>query len=159
VALKLLPAEHTRDAERLQRFRQEARAASALNHPNILTVHEIGEAAGLHFIATEFVDGETVRALLARTGRVETGEAVRIASPVASALAVAHEAGIVHRDVKPENVMVRRDGWVKVLDFGLAKLTEPAANEAADTRAPTRALAQHTEAGVVLGTASYMSPE
>jgi serine/threonine protein kinase len=159
VALKLLPSEHTQDEERLRRFKQEAKAASALNHPNILTIHEVGEADGRHFIATEFIDGETLRELLRRTGKMKTGEALNVAAEVASAVAAAHEAGIVHRDIKPENVMLRRDGYVKVLDFGLAKLTETAAQQNADTSARTETLAARTETGVVLGTAQYMSPE
>ncbi len=159
VALKLLPPEHTRDEERLRRFKQEARSASALNHPNILTIHEVGEVDDHHFIATEFIDGETLRASLHRTGRMETSEALDIAAQVASALAAAHQAGIVHRDIKPENVMLRRDGYVKVLDFGLAKLTETVAPEQVDRSAPTMSLAALTETGVVLGTAQYMSPE
>jgi len=159
VALKLLPREHTQDEERLRRFKQEAKAASALNHPNILTIYEVGEADGRHFIATEFIDGETLRASLRRTGSMETGEALNVAAQVASALATAHEAGIVHRDIKPENIMVRRDGYVKVLDFGLAKLTETDAPQPLDTGAPTIATVAHTATGVVLGTAQYMSPE
>lgn len=159
VALKLLPPEHTRNEERLRRFKQEARSASALNHPNILTIHEVGEVDDHHFIATEFIDGETLRASLHLTGRMETSEALDIAAQVASALAAAHEAGIVHRDIKPENVMLRRDGYVKVLDFGLAKLTETVAPEQVDRSAPTMSLAALTETGVILGTAQYMSPE
>ena len=159
VALKLLPSEHTQDQERLRRFKQEAKAASALNHPNILTIHEVGEADGRHFIATEFIDGETLRESLRRTGKMKTGDALKVAAEVASAVAAAHEAGIVHRDIKPENVMLRRDGYVKVLDFGLAKLTETVASQNVDTSAPTATLAAHTETGVVVGTAQYMSPE
>jgi serine/threonine protein kinase len=154
VALKLLPSEHTQDAERLRRFRQEARAASALNHPNILTIHEVGEADGRHFIATEFVDGESLRATLTRSGRLETREALRVAAQVASALAAAHQAGIVHRDIKPENVMLRPDGYAKVLDFGIAKLTQPAGGDGGET-GPT----PETASGMVLGTTAYMSPE
>jgi Tol biopolymer transport system component/predicted Ser/Thr protein kinase len=159
VALKLLRPEHTQHAEGLRRFKQEAKSASALNHPNILTIHEVGEADGRHFIATEFIDGESLRASLDRTGRMETGEALNIAAQVASALAAAHEAGIVHRDIKPENIMLRRDGYVKVLDFGLAKLTETAAVPAADASTPTTSLPVHTVSGLVLGTTQYMSPE
>src|SRR5438876_2218563 len=122
VALKLLPREHTQDEERLRRFKQEAKAASALNHPNILTIHEVGEADGHHFIATEFIDGETLRSSLRRTGGMKTNEVLKVAVQVASALTAAHEARIVHRDIKPENIMIRRDGLVKVLDFGLASL-------------------------------------
>src|SRR5262245_30056634 len=122
VALKLLPFYLTEDPERLRRFEREARAASALNHPNILTIHEIGKVDGLHFIETEFIDGVTLREKI-RSNELKLSEALSIAEQIASALAAAHEAGIVHRDIKPENVMLRRDGYVKVLDFGLAKLT------------------------------------
>ena len=159
VALKLLPPEHTQDEERLRRFKQEAKAASALNHPNILTIHEVGEVDGHHFIATEFIDGETLRSSLALTGSMKTGQALNVATQVASALVAAHEAGIVHRDIKPENVMLRPDGYVKVLDFGLAKLTETVAAQPVDTSATTMPRVAHTESGVVLGTAQYMSPE
>ena len=123
VALKLLPDYFTRDEARVRRFQQEARTASGLNHPNILTIYEISQIDGQHFIATEFIDGETLRERLNHTS-MKLGEALEIASQVAGALAAANEAGIVHRDVKPENIMIRRDGYVKVLDFGLAKLTE-----------------------------------
>src|SRR5499433_930801 len=146
VALKLLPAEFTRDAGRVRRFEQEARAASALNHPNILTIFEIGEANGARYIATEFIDGQTLRDRL-NVDRLAPAAALDIATQIAAALAAAHEAGIVHRDIKPENVMLRRDGIVKVLDFGLAKLTEhsPAG---VDSEAPTIAKA-HTDPGTV----------
>src|SRR5215475_13788307 len=158
VALKLLPAAFTQDKERVRRFKQEARAASSLNHPNILTIHEIGEASsaegGAHYIVSEFVEGETLRAML-RGGRLDVGKATAIAEQVASALSVAHEAGIVHRDIKPENVMVRPDGLVKVLDFGLAKLTE-APTRPADSEASTNL---STAPGILMGTVSYMSPE
>src|SRR5215475_10206467 len=156
VALKPLPEEFTRDAGRLRRFEQEARAASALNHPNILTIFEIGEADGGRFIATEYIDGQTLRERL-NGDRLAPQAALDIAAQIAAALAAAHEAGIVHRDIKPENVMLRRDGIVKVLDFGLAKLTEqmPAA---VDSQAPTITKA-HTDPGAVLGTVGYMSPE
>ena len=159
VALKLLPREHTQDEERLRRFKQEAKSASALNHPNILIIHEVGEADGRHFIATEFIDGETLRTALRPTGSMKTDEALNVAAQVASALVAAHEAGIVHRDIKPENIMLRRDGYVKVLDFGLAKLTEPVAPQPVDTSATTMPLEAHTETGVIVGTAAYMSPE
>ena len=154
----------TRDRDRLRRFQQEARAASALNHPNIITIFEIGEFAGRHFIVTEFIDGATLRQHFFGEGRHTSGKPLRlrevldIAIQTADALAAAHEAGIVHRDIKPENIMVRRrDRYVKVLDFGLAKLTEGPAAEV-DTEAPTRTQVR-TSAGLVMGTASYMSPE
>src|SRR5262249_10847494 len=134
---------------------QEAKAASALNHPHILTIHEIGTFANSRFIATEFIDGETLRQRM--NGGMRLLEMLEVSSEIASALAAAHAAGIVHRDIKPENVMVRRDGYVKVLDFGLAKLTE-AKGSASDPEAPTRAMV-NTGAGTVMGTANYMSPE
>jgi len=121
VALKLLPVRFTRDDERVRRFQREARAASALNHPNIITIYEIGQDGASHYIATEYIEGETLRERMA-TRRLNIGEVIDIASGVASALAAAHDAGIIHRDIKPENVMLRPDGLVKVLDFGLAKL-------------------------------------
>ncbi len=159
VALKILPDEHTQDPERLARFKQEAKAASALNHPNILTIHEVGVADGHHFIATEFVEGQTLAPCSASRGRLQTGEALDVAAQVASALAAAHGAGIVHRDIKPENIMLRNDGYVKVLDFGLAKLTESAVSGSAETAGLTESFQARTEAGTVLGTAQYMSPE
>ncbi len=123
VALKLLPEKYTKDPKRLHRFEQEARAASALNHPNIITIHEIGEANGAHFIATEFIEGVTLRKRL-RKERLSIKEALDIATQVANALVAAHSASIAHRDIKPENLMLRPDGYIKVLDFGLAKLME-----------------------------------
>src|SRR6266853_2960797 len=123
VALKLLPHELTDNLDRLQRFEREAHAASALNHPNILTIHEIGASNGATFIATEFIDGETLRQKI-KGERSTLPETLDLAIQVVSALAAAHEAGIVHRDIKPENIMLRHDGIVKVLDFGLAKLPE-----------------------------------
>jgi len=154
VALKFLPFHFTQDEARLLRFAQEARAASGLNHPNILTIYEIGEADGHRFIATEFIDGETLRQRIAG-GPLKPGEALNLAEQVASALAAAHAEGIIHRDIKPENIMRRRDGIVKVLDFGLAKLTE---QREAGPEDATRALVK-TSAGVVMGTVAYMSPE
>ena len=124
-ALKLLPPRFTSDAERLKRFQQEERALVGLNHPNIVTVYEIGEDHSTHYIASELIEGETLRQRLIR-GRMELREAVDVAIQVASALAAAHETGIVHRDIKPENIMLRPDGYVKVLDFGIAKLAESA---------------------------------
>ncbi len=158
VALKFLPHEYTQDEDRLRRFKLEAKSASALNHPNILTIHEVGEADGRHFIATELIDGETLHAVLRRTGGMRADEALKVAAQVASALAAAHEAGIVHRDIKPANIMVRRDGYIKVLDFGLAKLSESPAQQV-DTSDPATTFAAHTASGVLLGTAPYMSPE
>jgi serine/threonine protein kinase/Tfp pilus assembly protein PilF len=163
VAVKLLPAEFTTDAYRVQRFAREARAVSALNHPNIITVHEIGETAtengSLRYIVTEYVEGETLRQRLrdAPQQRMKPSEAIEVAAQIAAALSAAHEAGITHRDIKPENVMVRRDGIVKVLDFGLAKLTESAA-PVIDSQASTM-VRNSTKAGVVMGTPRYMSPE
>ena len=155
VALKILPTEVSSDPKRMRRFEQEAKATSSLNHPNIITIHEIGEIASTRFIASEFIDGETLRQRLT-TGRVTLSDALDIAIQVANALSAAHELGIVHRDIKPENIMLRRDRLVKVLDFGLAKVTEPLAE--VNTEAPTKTLFQ-TGAGVVMGTAYYMSPE
>jgi eukaryotic-like serine/threonine-protein kinase len=158
VALKILPANVAADRQRMQRFIQEAKAASGLNHPNILTVYEIGQAGPTHFIATEFIDGETLRQLL-NARRIEIAAGLDLSAQIASALAAAHAAGIIHRDIKPENIMLRRDGIVKVLDFGLAKLGERGDPEqAVDAEAATAVLVQ-TEPGVVMGTAAYMSPE
>jgi non-specific serine/threonine protein kinase len=157
VALKLLPEHLMEDETQLSRFKTEARTASALNHPNILTVHEIGAEGNRHFIATEFIEGTTLRALLA-LGRMNLHDALDIVVQVASALAAAHEIGVVHRDIKPENIMLRPDGYVKVLDFGIAKLTEPDP-AAADRHAGTAALPLQTRAALVMGTAQYMSPE
>ena len=159
VALKLLPIDVVASAERLNRFEREAQAASALNQPNIITIHEIGNDGDTHFIVTEFVEGETVRQKLRGT-RLEVAEAIDITIQIVSALKAAHELGIVHRDIKPENIMVRTDGLVKVLDFGLAKLSEPRslAIGPIDFEAETQ-LQLDTAPGIVLGTLSYMSPE
>src|SRR5437660_832951 len=157
VAIKTLPTEFTNDKERLRRFQHEARAASALNHPNILTIHEVGAESGTHFIAAEYIDGKTLRAILKR-GRMKIDDALDVGQQAAFALTAAHGTGIVHRDIKPENIMVRQDGIVKVLDFGLAKLLEDHAREMIDTEADTRALVL-TDPGRVLGTPQYMSPE
>src|SRR6476646_9455282 len=156
-ALKLLPLRFTGDAERLKRFQQEAHAVVGLNHPNILTVYEIGEDHSTHYIASELIEGETLRQRLIR-GRMELSEAVDVAIQVASALAAAHEAGIVHRDINPGNIMLRPDGYVKVLDFGIAKLAEPAFAEATADVAEPVTLAD-TNLGSILGTVRYMSPE
>jgi tetratricopeptide (TPR) repeat protein len=162
VAVKLLAAEFTANADRVQRFKREACTASALNHPNILTIHEIGEATmesdGAHYIVSEFVEGETLRGLIGR-GRLDISQATAIAEQVAGALDVAHKAGIIHRDIKPENVMVRPDGLVKVLDFGLAKLTERSL-ETPEANSKVEVLTRlSTEPGMMMGTVSYMSPE
>lgn len=157
VALKTLPSEFTNDKERLRRFQQEARAASALNHPNIITIYEIGGESGAHFIAQEYIDGETLRLRLHR-GRMSLTEALEVAQQSAFALASAHDAGIVHRDVKPENIMLRSDGIVKVLDFGLAKLTEEYLASRVEAGGDTPTLLQ-TNPGRMLGTLVYMSPE
>src|SRR4029453_12154318 len=155
-ALKLLPESLTTDETQLSRFKNEARTASSLNHPNILTVYEIGAQGNRQFIATEFIEGVTLRASIAR-GRINPRAALEIAVQVASALAAAHEAGVVHRDIKPENIMLRPDGYAKVLDFGIAKLTEQ--RLASDHyEVETTAMLQ-TRAGLILGTAHYMSPE
>jgi eukaryotic-like serine/threonine-protein kinase len=156
VALKLLPERLTADETQLSRFKTEARSASALNHPNILTVYEIGAEGSRHFIATEFIEGITLRASLTR-GRMNLLDALKIAVQVASALAAAHETGVVHRDMKPENIMLRPDGYVKVLDFGIAKLTEQRPVPDLDEVGTTGVL--QTRPGLVLGTARYMSPE
>ena len=167
-ALKLLPMRFTGDAERLKRFQQEAHAVVGLNHPNILTVYEIGEDHSIHYIASELIEGETLRQRLAREP-MQLSEAVDIAIQVASALAAAHHTGIVHRDIKPENIMLRPDGYVKVLDFGIAKLAESAFAdpssvavlrrvEATADGAESMRLAE-TKLGSMLGTVRYMSPE
>ena len=155
-ALKLLPGNLTTDEMQLSRFKNEARSASALNHPNILTVYEIGAEGNRQFIATEFIEGVTLRASIAY-GRMNPHAALEIAVQVASALAAAHEAGVVHRDIKPENIMLRPDGYAKVLDFGIAKLTEQRLASDGHTVETTAML--QTRAGLVLGTAHYMSPE
>jgi serine/threonine protein kinase/Tfp pilus assembly protein PilF len=157
VALKILRAELASNQDRMRRFTQEAKAASALNHPNIITIHEIDQTDSVQFMATEFVDGETLRARM-RPGAMKIGEVFDVAIQTATALSAAHAAGIVHRDIKPENIMIRADGIVKVLDFGLAKLTERPSRDAVDSEAATRAQV-NTDPGVVMGTAFYMSPE
>ena len=156
VALKLLPPQFTIDATRVRRFTQEARAASALNHPNILTIYEIGQTNSAHFIATEFIEGLTLREYV-RQRRMRLSEVLDVATQVVSALAAAHEAGVVHRDIKPENIMLRRDGIVKVLDFGLAKLAAQPSSPV-NTEAATRTRAS-TNPGAIMGTVAYMSPE
>jgi Tol biopolymer transport system component len=157
VALKFLPAQYAQSAERLQRFLREARAAAALNHPNIITIHEIGQADSIYFIATEFIDGVTLRERMAQ-GRLELAETLAIIRQIARALDTAHRAKIVHRDLKPENVMIRRDGVVKVLDFGLASVTSPAIGVDQPT-VTSGAAGSMTNRGAVMGTPRYMSPE
>ncbi len=160
VAIKLLLTALTKDTDRLRRFEQEARTASALNHPNIITIHEIGQLEEAHFIVTEYIEGQTLRQRL-NGDAMGLREMLDVATQVASGLTAAHEAGVTHRDIKPENIMMRRDGYVKVLDFGLAKLVERRI-----TGAPTIADSKvddlgrtHTAPGLVLGTVVYMSPE
>ena len=156
VALKILPSEFASDTSRMARFVQEAKSASALNHPGIITIYEIGEADGLHFIASEYIEGETLRQHLLRA-RMSGRETLEVAVQIAGALSAAHGAGIIHRDIKPENMMLRPDGYVKVLDFGLAKPSQQE-TPATSTQAPTIAAAK-TEPGMLLGTLAYMSPE
>ena len=159
VALKLLPAYLSKDKSRLRRFEQEARSASALSHPNVCMIYEVGEnEENRPYIAMEFVEGITLRQRLEQ-GEIKLTEALDIAIQVASALTAAHEAGITHRDIKPENIMIRRDGYVKILDFGLAKLAEEQRQTSLIlTKSQTKS-GVNTEPGVVLGTAQYMSPE
>ena len=153
VALKVLPPEKVADAERKRRFVQEAKAASALNHPNIITIHDISSENGIDFIVMEYVQGKTLDALLPRKG-LRLNETLKLSIQMADALAKAHAAGIVHRDLKPTNVMVTEDGLVKVLDFGLAKLTEVSESDES-----TRTMGDETKEGTIVGTVSYMSPE
>src|ERR1700693_5879239 len=155
VAIKLLSEALASDRDRLSRFEQEARSASALNHPNIITIYEIGSIDSVSYIAMELVQGRTLRDLIVE-GPLPARRLLALAAQIADALARAHEAGIVHRDLKPENLMVTRDGLVKVLDFGLAKLAQPESGEV--SAMPTVAPAE-TQRGVVLGTIGYMSPE
>lgn len=152
VALKILPFPLLADADRVRRFEREARAASALNHPNIITIYDIGQVESIHYIATEYAPGQTLRDRLKGEG-MPLGEAVDIAIQIAEALAAAHAAGITHRDIKPENIVLRDDGYLKVLDFGLAKLTAPQADSEA------LSVSLDTDSGVIAGTVKYMSPE
>ena len=170
VAIKVLPSEFAQDADRLNRFVREAKSASALNHPNIITIHEIGESNGTHFIATEFIDGKTLGDY-AKANPLNYKSALEVAIQVASALDEAHSAGIVHRDIKPDNVMIRSNGLAKILDFGIAKLADRRGDTetrghgeedktliAASPRQPVTA-SQSTMPGMIIGTANYMSPE
>src|SRR5437588_2921963 len=154
VAIKVLPAQFSRDPDRVSRFRQEAQAAAALNHPNILAIHDFGEHDGSVYIVAEMLEGETLRERV-RAGALSTRTAGDHAEQTARGLAAAHEKGIVHRDLKPENIFITRDGRVKILDFGLAKLTRPEGVPPTDAAT----LASQTEPGVVMGTVGYMSPE
>jgi serine/threonine-protein kinase len=157
VALKILPDEVAADPNRMKRFVQEAKAASGLNHPNIITIYEIDQSDSIPFIATEFIEGSTLRERM-RAQPLTLGEVLNVAVQIAGALAAAHANGIVHRDIKPENIILRSDGIAKVLDFGLAKLTGQGSQELVDSEAPTRADLK-TDSAVVMGTAVYMSPE
>ena len=164
VAIKVLPLSLVQDADRVRRFEHEARTASAISHPNVAHVYDIGEANGRLFTAMEFVDGVTLRERLS-SKTLKLSEAIDIATQVALAIAAAHAEGIIHRDIKPENIMIRRDGLVKVVDFGLAKLTEPplasldAEGDSTETRMVHRGRTMYTEAGMLMGTTYYMSPE
>jgi serine/threonine protein kinase len=160
IALKLLPTEFTNQEERVRRFESEARSASALNHPNIITIYEIGQSDSSHFIATEFIDGQTLRQHMSGvrgTSDMDFSHILDITIQIGSALAAAHSAGIMHRDIKPENIMLRADGFVKVLDFGLAKLALEQAAEFIEESAKLSLV--NTNPGVVMGTVRYMSPE
>ncbi len=156
VALKFLPSYYAVNEERLRRFEQEALTASALTHPNILTVYEIGQTGDSYFIATEFVEGQTLRQRI-REGTINPAMALEIAIQIANALQAAHAAGIVHRDIKPDNIMIRPDGFVKILDFGIAKLTETALHNTDLTTRPAGGF--ETATGMVIGTPAYLSPE
>ncbi|HEY3204673.1 MAG TPA: serine/threonine-protein kinase, partial [Thermoanaerobaculia bacterium] len=156
VAVKVLPASFSQDADRLRRFEQEAQTAGGLNHPNITAVYDLGLHEGAPYIVTELLEGETLRARLSG-GAFAARKAIDYAVQIAKGLAAAHEKGIIHRDLKPENLFLTNDGRVKILDFGLAKLTQPEGQAAQQTNLPTAAAA--TEPGVVMGTLGYMSPE
>ena len=158
VAIKILPRELAADKERLSRFETEARLASALNHPNIVTIHDIGQAGSTPYIAMEFVDGGTLRELLV-SGPLSTEQTLEVATQIADGLAKAHGAAIVHRDLKPENVMITKDGFVKILDFGLSKLVAPASEYGSDLTTIEVAGGTRTSPGTILGTVQYMSPE
>lgn len=158
VAIKFLNEEFSKDSDKLKRFIQEAKAASALNHPNILTVYEIGVVDGKNYIATELIDGQTLREHLSQKESLQLNQILKIGVQVSEALSAAHQAGIIHRDIKPENIMLRKDGYAKVLDFGLAKLSEPVGTGSAGNEEATR-IQVNTTPGMVMGTVSYMSPE
>src|SRR5215470_4122414 len=159
VALKVLPPEYVSQQDRRRRFFQEARAASALTHPHILTIYEVGEDDGTPYIAMEHVEGETLRQKI-KASKLQLKEAVDIAIQIASGLARAHELGIIHRDLKPENLMLSRDGFAKILDFGLAKLVaERERALVADSEQKTLIRGVETESGTLMGTVNYMAPE
>src|SRR5262245_38463450 len=159
IALKTLPAELAASRDRMERFIREAKSAAALNHPHIAQIHEIGEHEGTHFIVMEFIDGVTLSTEIQR-GQTGVGRLLRYLQQAAEGLAKAHAAGIVHRDLKPDNIMITRDGFAKVLDFGLAKLVEnrPGLEPGKGSNLPTRMMHQSTP-GAVMGTVGYMSPE
>ncbi|HLN98345.1 MAG TPA: serine/threonine-protein kinase, partial [Pyrinomonadaceae bacterium] len=154
VAIKILREEFASDPDRLRRFEQEARSASALNHPNIITIYDIGEFGSTRYIAMEFVEGKTLRHLM-REGQISTKRMLQLATQIAEGLAKAHAAGIVHRDLKPENLMISEDGFIKILDFGLAKLVAQSFDGASEAATLTKV----TRQGTVVGTIAYMSPE
>src|SRR6266480_2346323 len=158
VALKLLPPEYILQQDRRRRFFQEARAASALNHPHILTVYEVGEDNGKPYIAMEYVEGETLRQKI-KSHALQVKDALGIAIQIAEGLAKAHEVGIIHRDLKPENLMIRQDGYAKILDFGLAKLVARRERALAADSGQKTLLRVETESGTLMGTINYMSPE
>src|SRR5262249_52869422 len=159
VALKILPAELAANQDRMRRFVQEAKAAAALNHPTIATIHEIGESDGVNYIAMEFIDGATLREKIHQE-QTELKKLLRYLQHVAEGLAKAHASGIVHRDLKPDNIMITRDGHAKILDFGLAKLIEQSPTPVGDSsEVATAVMPQHSTAGAIMGTVGYMSPE
>jgi serine/threonine protein kinase len=157
IALKILPPDKVADRERMRRFMQEAKAASALNHPNIIHIYDVTETDGVRFIAMEYVAGKTLGEIIGRKG-LRVNEVLRYGVQIADALEKAHFAGIIHRDLKPSNIMVTSDGRVKLLDFGLAKLTEPTHGDLVETKTLKDAVPD-TEEGKILGTIAYMSPE
>src|SRR6266487_3574336 len=162
VALKILPADLASNQDRMRRFDQEAMAAASLNHPHIAHIYEIGESVGVHFIAMEYVDGETLREKIHRD-KASLLKLLKYLTQVAEGLAKAHSAGIVHRDLKPDNIMITRDDYAKILDFGLAKLIEPQrpfdSGDAGSSEIATAVMRQHSIPGMVMGTVGYMSPE
>ena len=159
VALKILPPDLAANKDRMRRFEQEATAAAALNHPNVAHIYEIGESDGVNFIAMEFIDGVTLRAKIHQE-ETDLRRLLRYLQHVAEGLAKAHAAGIVHRDLKPDNIMITRDGYAKILDFGLAKLLEPRTLSGGDSsEVATAVMPQHSTPGAIMGTVGYMSPE